>query len=275
MGKAKPMKFYQFAPSPELQNIIAYFWTLQTEDESEYNALYRFIPDGYVDWIFHQKEPWQFRYTSKEKDYSGFYNHFLGHATNFIDIQLPASSFFLIGIKFYPWAAHHIWGDRMKNFTDTCLSFDDLNDRQAIELAESLRATTELEHKIAMIEKEILKRLEHYKPGQLIPIVNHLFANPKQNAIGKYANSQRRLEQCFNKEIGISPKLFQRTVRINHAIQHMLQEPRQSLTHLAYQMGYFDQSHFIRDFKKFSGLSPTRFLNLIKPDGDIFNLRIA
>lgn len=268
------MKFYQYSPSPELQNIITYFWTLQTEDESEYNALYRFIPDGYVDWIFHQKEPWMFRYSSDETAFSSYQHHFLGHASNFIELQLPSSPLHLLGVKFYPWTAHSIWGRTMKNFTDTCLSFEILQDQKMEELAENIRFTPELKQKIALIEKEILNRLKNYKISALIPVIKQLLSDPKLSK-PVYANSQRRLEQCFKEEIGISPKLFQRTVRVNHTIQYMLQEPKRSLTHLAYQMGYFDQSHFIRDFKKFSGLSPTQFLNLINPDGDIFNLRIV
>ena len=84
----------------------------------------------------------------------------------------------------------------------------------------------------------------------------------------------RRLEQRFKKEIGISPKLFSRTIRVNNAIEQMKVKTGKSLTQLALENNYFDQSHFINDFKQFTGYSPSKFLKSITPNGDILNLRI-
>ena len=75
---------------------------------------------------------------------------------------------------------------------------------------------------------------------------------------------KRRLEQRFKNEIGISPKLFLRTCRINAVIEKMKENTSQSLTQLALEYNYYDQSHFIKDFKQFTSLNPTTFLKINK-----------
>jgi AraC-like DNA-binding protein len=69
--------------------------------------------------------------------------------------------------------------------------------------------------------------------------------------------SQSALERRFHREVGASPKKFANIVRMRHAVR--LHAAGASLTETAYAAGYADQPHFIRDFKRFSGLPPESF----------------
>nr|ELA7361934.1 helix-turn-helix transcriptional regulator [Elizabethkingia anophelis] len=68
------------------------------------------------------------------------------------------------------------------------------------------------------------------------------------------------LERYFKQHIGISPNLYTRINRFQLALENIRQTQFDKLTDIAYQCNYYDQSHFIREFKEFSGTSPKRFL---------------
>jgi AraC-like DNA-binding protein len=68
--------------------------------------------------------------------------------------------------------------------------------------------------------------------------------------------SQRQLSRRFNSYVGISPKEFIRTNRFIYSLKHLKKYPAINLTEIAYESGYYDQAHFIRECKEFSGLTP-------------------
>ncbi len=72
--------------------------------------------------------------------------------------------------------------------------------------------------------------------------------------------SERSLERLFNDYIGISPKLYTRICRFQASLEIIRNANFSSLTEIAYLNDYFDQSHFIRDFKIFAGTTPSQFI---------------
>ena len=66
--------------------------------------------------------------------------------------------------------------------------------------------------------------------------------------------SRRQFERRFVERIGVSPKSLAQIVKFQHVLQSMKNVER--LTHLAYDAEYYDQSHFIKDFRKRSGATP-------------------
>ena len=71
--------------------------------------------------------------------------------------------------------------------------------------------------------------------------------------------SVRQLERGFQQVIGASPRTFARTIRFQEAQRRLMFDPEVDLTELAYACGYFDQAHFIKDFKAFVGKTPTEY----------------
>jgi AraC-like DNA-binding protein len=80
------------------------------------------------------------------------------------------------------------------------------------------------------------------------------------NEFSKSNNINRRqLARKFSSAIGLSPKQLAKTIRIQTTLKKLLNEEITSLTDLAYENEYFDQAHFIKDFKEFTGLTPKEF----------------
>lgn len=76
----------------------------------------------------------------------------------------------------------------------------------------------------------------------------------------------RQLERKFNDVIGLSPKRFCSIVRMHHFLRCLHSVPlKAGLTSCAYDSGYYDQAHLIRDFKQISGLTPSEYLKNASP----------
>lgn len=75
----------------------------------------------------------------------------------------------------------------------------------------------------------------------------------------------------FNELVGTNPKEYARITRFQKSLK-LLQDHQANISQaqLSYQCGYADQSHFIREFKQFSGYTPLSFLNVCKPYSDLF-----
>ena len=81
------------------------------------------------------------------------------------------------------------------------------------------------------------------------------------NEILKDEKSKRRqLERNFAKQIGISPKQLSKVIRLQATLQMLLHKNTETLTAVAYENEYYDQAHFIKDFREFTGITPKEFL---------------
>jgi AraC-like DNA-binding protein len=69
--------------------------------------------------------------------------------------------------------------------------------------------------------------------------------------------SKRQFEKRFLREVGIPPQFYIRVKRFNEAMKLIESGQYETLADVAYALGFFDQSHFIRDTKEFSGVTPT------------------
>ncbi|MGG0936716.1 helix-turn-helix domain-containing protein [Brevibacillus centrosporus] len=77
-----------------------------------------------------------------------------------------------------------------------------------------------------------------------------------QDLVAAFHISERQFQKRFARVVGISPQLFIRVRRVNEALRLMHSGWYERLSDVAYTLNYYDQSHFIRDMKSFSWVSP-------------------
>ena len=143
---------------------------------------------------------------------------------------------------------------------------------QASKIRERLLAAQSVDEMFATVEHEMLTA--HMRPLELHPAVeyarNRICVRPNITMISSLADnvglSQRRFSQLFREQIGISPKAFCRVRRFQRALATIHPTPRDSRgidwVDLALGCGYYDQAHFIHDFRAFAGSSPSDYLAL-------------
>jgi AraC-like DNA-binding protein len=145
------------------------------------------------------------------------------------------------------------------------LSLDHFISGQKIsDIEEQLNGAVHHEERIAIVHQFLLSRLYNSKPDQLISLaIEKIHAAKGLIKIKDLADtlyiSHDAFEKRFRKIAGTSPKQFAAIVRMKSITS---QRPQgQLLSDIAYDAGYFDQSHFNKDFKRFTGQTPTDFFN--------------
>jgi AraC-like DNA-binding protein len=111
---------------------------------------------------------------------------------------------------------------------------------------------------------EILKRVQSSVPLWLLQAVNFISRHPDETydrRISKYTGySTKHIRNQFNHFVGLTPKTFSRILRHKRAIYNLSVNRTLSMATLSQDLGYFDQSHFIHEFKSLSGKTPSEFI---------------
>ncbi|HTM67621.1 MAG TPA: helix-turn-helix domain-containing protein [Flavipsychrobacter sp.] len=127
---------------------------------------------------------------------------------------------------------------------------------------EQLAEATSDVQRIAVVEQFLISRMNPGKHDELIPAALQLIYQSKgtiriKELASKLCISQSPLEKRFREAVGASPKKFASIVRLKNVLQQY--NDKSSLTELGYESGFYDQAHFIREFKTFTGETPETF----------------
>lgn len=143
------------------------------------------------------------------------------------------------------------------------LSIDHFVERkQTQDLDDRLATAKNNRQGIIVIEQFLLSRLKSPVPDKpmahAVQQIQRMNGQLNMKALANDLNmSQDVFEKRFRRMIGTSPKQFSSIVRMRNVITHY--SPEQTFTGMAYGAGYFDQSHFTKDFKSFTGQTPGEF----------------
>jgi len=166
-------------------------------------------------------------------------------------------------IKFKPWGAAAFFNESIHLFSDQSLSLSDiLSPQLMMQVEEQLWGSKPDPLELGSIIQNFLlkllsmntrKELKRNFIAAITDITTHLGVEKIHLIANKHGFSERNLERYFKEIVGLSPKQFSAIVRFQTAF-HSLDNPR-----ILENLGYYDQAHFIKDFKKFSGLTPRCF----------------
>ena len=153
----------------------------------------------------------------------------------------------------------------IKEMENTAVPLERLFGEDGQELERAILNAPATSERIELVEKFLLNRLANtkYVDKLVNSTVKTILAARGQFSVNELSNrnnvSRRQLLRKFSSTIGLSPKQLSKTIRIQAILKTLLTEKVTSLTELAYENEYFDQAHFIKDFKEFTGLTPKEF----------------
>jgi AraC-like DNA-binding protein len=129
-------------------------------------------------------------------------------------------------------------------------------------LEEKLQASKTDAEKITIVEQFLISKINSTPPDMLVISAMSMIYKSRGNLrikelLSQLHISQSVLEKRFRQVVGTSPKKFATIVRFKNAIHQY--DRNKPLTDLGYESGYYDQAHFIKEFRNFTGDSPEKF----------------
>ena len=178
----------------------------------------------------------------------------------------------------------------MEEFVNKLYYLDDVFGKEARNLNEELMYSQDVQKMSLLADKFLLHFLNIQKSDVnlydgITFISNALFSNSPLLSIEQYAckanMSVRNFGRRFTEQTSVSPKLYCRLLRFNKAVNTKLKNPRINWTLIAYNCGYYDQMHMIKDFKEFADVNPSALFqnntqitrphtDLLESDNDTF-----
>ncbi len=173
----------------------------------------------------------------------------------------------IVGVHFRPGGAFPFLGVPAGELADTHVDLEALWGRPAAELRERLCAAATPAERFSLLEQTLAARLDRATGRHgAVPVALDAFEQTGtsvrvRDVARRVGLSQRRLIQVFAAEVGLTPKLYGRVRRFQRALALVRGAPAPDWARVAAECWYFDQSHLIRDFRAFSGLTPEEFLH--------------
>jgi AraC-like DNA-binding protein len=259
------MLYLTHIPKPPLNDFVELFWFYDGFPRRTHQKE-RLMPDGSVELVINLHE-------NQARIYD---RHDLEKCERLPGALLsgPHSSFFVIdtaeqdsviGIHFKPGGAFPFLKLPVEEMQNLHVSLEDLWGIEALLLRERLLEAATPQEKLQLLESCLLARAckpleRHRAVGCALAMFRNVHTAPAMARISdEIGISSRRLIQLFSTEVGLTPKLFCRVRRFQQALEFINQGREFDWVDLAAGCGYFDQAHFIHDFRAFSGMSPTAY----------------
>lgn len=153
----------------------------------------------------------------------------------------------------------------IKGMENTAIPMEKLFGKKGKVVGEQILNANSTSDRIQIIETFLIGELANKKNIDSIvkATVETILNTNGQFSVNEFSKNnnihRRQLARKFHDSIGLSPKQLAKTIRIQTTLKALLNEEYKSLTDLAYENEYFDQAHFIKDFKEFTGLTPKEF----------------
>jgi AraC-like DNA-binding protein len=254
-----------YIPPPPLSEFVALFWLYEGFAAS--HAKERVLPTGTMELVINLRDDTLRVYDRhNHSQFQSFRDSVLCGAHSEFFVIDTACQAAIMGVHFQPGGAFPFLQLPAGELHDAHVSLDTLWGTKAKDLREQLLAAKTLETRFRMLEQFLLAQAS--RPLARHPAVTfalqELQSVPHTRTLSNLTEqiglSPRRFIQVFREEVGLTPKLFCRIQRFQAVVRRIGRGQQIDWVDVALACGYFDQAHFIHDFRAFSGLNPTTYL---------------
>jgi AraC-like DNA-binding protein len=221
-----------------------------------------FYADGYPGIIYSETENDVLLMPSNRK-LSDFYLY--GQTIDPIEMVIDGPYKILL-FQLYPFATRLLIGVDPKKLNDDCYDLKKIQGVNTIETISRLKASN-TDAQIRIISDFILELLKQSSTSYdnvikfaVTTIINSKGTIPIHKLRDQLFITERTFERRFAKEIGVTPKQFAKITQFSFSLNHIQESDYTSLTNVAYDNNFSDQSHFIRTFKRYTGHTPKEIL---------------
>ncbi|WP_169087479.1 helix-turn-helix domain-containing protein [Paenibacillus sp. PL91] len=243
----KKFQLSRYAPSEPLSHFIKHYWTVSWNLEGEPPYLQDVVPHPCVNMVM-------------ENDRSGIY----GVSSRVYTKRLEGTGQ-VFGVKFLPGGFYPFIHSPLSKLTDQALSVEAVFGTEALRYEQQLHSTADITSKIAHTEALFLQSLP--RQSDAITLINLIISRIQEDReLTKVEQicvlfdiNKRKLQRLFNQYVGISPKWVIKLYRLQNAAEAIDTGRHPDLLKLSAELGYYDQSHFIKEFKSMIGKTPDMY----------------
>lgn len=236
------------------------FNQFSSKKNDEYVAV---IPDGMTELVINLGSPYTRRKTLSGDEQLVNTSHIIGLKTQKcevkLNVQVKAAS-----IRFLPGALANFTKEDISQFSDQVLDANLIFGSSIVDLEDQLFESSNEKESIKHIEKYLLKHLKLRSTNSLIKhSLSNFYLSPDQKNLRSVAKSSaeyKQLERVFKHHVGINPKKMLQLINFNYTTKMLSERSEANLAQLAYSAGYYDQAHFNKKFKEYSGFTPNQYL---------------
>lgn len=249
LGNAEGVSYNEFLPDVRLQSFIYYYWEFKTTQPLSQGFDYKVVPNGCIDIFFEIGNPQK--------------NFVTGLSNKHSEILLE-TSFHYVGICFVPAMFSHLYHIKASELSNRIEDFSDVVPKTSSFIAQNFTPLFTATAIKKLFDIYFLQHIRHSDlrlDNRLREAVYIIFKNSGNlNLQGNLdvGISSRQLRRLFEFYIGDTPKTFSRIVRFQKIIQRHWADHGTSNIAPYFDEGYYDQSHFIREFKSFYGATPSK-----------------
>lgn len=255
------MQYHEFPVDTRLAEYVQTIWAMDGE-EGEVYPRSLIMPDGIVELVFHYADPfWTIRDNQRFLQPA---HTAVSMMRKYIEIESNGRTGF-IAVRFLPWGAYNFFDKPVSDFLDTGINATTLWKSDSEMIISMLRNSLSLADRVQLVTDFLFQMLQKYQKNEAKAIDALKLIQKEKGMLSidevcvRADMPKKQLERKTLPFIGTSPKVFSRVCRFLHICNTMEEHKSKSLTELAYDCGYYDQSHFINEFKEFSGFTPKDF----------------
>ena len=266
------MKYREHAPHSSLQDYVKCFWILERE-YTPADPVEDVTPDAFVELIFN----FGAQYVLQTEDLRNreMPKAFLVGLQRKPLLFRSSGTVKLVATRFYAWGALPFLDIQRQTPNNLAITLG----REWHDLADKLEPAVQAndyDAAVAGVEDFLIGKLltAAFDLKQIQTAARMLHHKKGQFRVAELAEychlSARQLERRFQDVVGVSPKVLARTIRFEEIRKRLMFDPDTSLTDLAYEFGYTDQAHFIRDFREFADRTPGEFAAEMRALQEVF-----
>lgn len=259
------MIYQIYTPSAILKPYIHFYWIMEFDTKAAgCSSPQRIVPNGFIEVMFHFGD--KLSTVKNNQSFGQPRTVISGQKTSYFDIVQTGKTGF-VAILFKPHSPRLFFDIPMQKLTNHEFDIEDLIKNDARDVLQQIALAKSGSQKIGIVEAFLVKRLNEkhlfnvQRLAQSLKVIDQQKGLLRVNDLAKLAClSDKQYYRIFSEYVGLTPKQFLKIVRLQSAFFQIQTNATKKLTELAYNCGYYDQAHFIKDFKLLTGHTPKKCL---------------
>jgi AraC-like DNA-binding protein len=257
------MNYQIFTPPDHLRDIVQCFWMLESDENAPVPENYFLMADSCPEIIFQYNEGFQ-AYSAQSARIR--FQHSIS------DKFIVGRKVGFLGVRLYPHAVNQLLNMPANEVVNHVFDFSDVLRQDGTDLADQVYSAANTHERIAGVSDYLTKKTANKKLDPVKYFVDQVIRGKGPVDISKMQEesglSVKQFERRFKAIAGFPPKYFARIARFQAVKDSYALGNFQSMTSLAYACNYFDQSHFNREFKEFSGVQPLQYFKRVEQENN-------